>query len=272
MTPEIYEMLEDLDIHNCSNKCNYVLVSKNVENSIARKHAACLRGIDNYNYDQKYWNLFFVYNNTQGVEYNKNTFEYLNWVLNESIWSDVFLTKDPEEVYQKGVFSSTDFPVEFVVQANMVIRYIFEFNRNAKAFLRFKKYIPGILALILSADFQERNKLIIYRTVSNTNHVPFSYGTVSINKKIILNMLNNDRKYFEDTMKERTSYDCISNIWSSVEYEKYHYDSNRFSYPTIKHFIKSKGLFHEEKVEGLLEEYIEEYLQKILNNNNGLLP
>lgn len=75
---------------------------------------------------------------------------YLHWLLNDSPWSNVFLSKNVKETYRRGCIVRTNYPASFIIQALAIYRYVMEFPGRVESWYYINNIIRHpLLSLIL---------------------------------------------------------------------------------------------------------------------------
>lgn len=119
-------------------------------------------------------------------EFPESDIAYLNYCVNESPWSDVYMT-DVDDIIKKGGLYRTDMNNQFVLEAAYVLRNVYEGWKLAAAWYELAK--------------QGYNKTAALLFHSNPN---IYYGghrniwTINLGKKAGLALINNDRSSFEN--------------------------------------------------------------------------
>ena len=141
-------------------------------------------------------------------EYEKN---YIKWLVNDSVFNEVFYTKDIDEILNYGVIYNVKKSAQFVLCAASSLRYVYEMPHIVKFWDRFFKYMSGDKALIFAHMFREVSKKEYTRgNTGNTNHQWFKSDEFGLNefKQFVSNKHN---KLIP--MSKKTNYKGLVSPW-----------------------------------------------------------
>lgn len=159
--------------------------------------------------------------------------KYWDWLMNESFWSQAFITKDVEEARKLGVILRTDIPGNILMGAAIALRAPWEYfggdpGINVKVWNKFSRYFSEDLALYLSSEFKfhdEQEKFYCY-SPHNTPHWILDPKTMTkadvkrfLNRRVAVERKARDfRNYTRYSPycagPERTRITCLFNIAS----------------------------------------------------------
>ncbi len=145
----------------------------------------------------------------------KDEEKYLYWLMNFSPWQDAFLTKSPHKAYTKGIRFNVTYPVEYIVQAGILVRNITEYPTNMKLWNIFSQYINKTLAFILAinTDFFDEDKIIINQERMDVlGHQPFEPALIGRDE--ILFWLTNTLPPFTTSMRNKIKYGRLTKFWN----------------------------------------------------------
>lgn len=128
-----------------------------------------------------------------GKELSKEERLFISWTLNNSVWSENFVTKDVDKANTVGTISLCHFPGDFVVQGCMVLRCVVEKPSMAPTWYLLQKHCDPHLALLLAhqvyVDGEE------FKLAYIEGHTPFySYQNDGLSIK---RMINKDFSLFD---------------------------------------------------------------------------
>ena len=164
--------------------------------------------------------------------YLNKAITYLYWLVNDSIFSDVFVTKDPKEIISGGAIFHTHYPANFVVQAATAVRYIGEFSEIIKIWYKFKDYINKDAALFLAHSFSLSNKEYFFTDYIYNAH--YFMENKDLNRTVLRNFMN-----------KKLNQEYISMYYGKLNF-----------YPMMR-------LFREENKEGLRISINKKFINKI---------
>lgn len=103
----------------------------------------------------------------------ESAIKYIDWVINQSNFSQVFLTEDPEKVFTKGAVMTMHMPCHFNLYAGMALRYVSEYTDRLATWEFLKDYIEPHVAWLLIHSFVLRKNHITYSPL-NGSHAAFN--------------------------------------------------------------------------------------------------
>ena len=103
---------------------------------------------------------------------------YLQWLTQESAWQHAFLTKDTSEVLKLGMMFNVDLPAPYVIQANILLRYMSEQPQVIEHWNKLSAWVDPHIALWFShhIGIEDKNTFILQFNagIYNTNHSLFA--------------------------------------------------------------------------------------------------
>jgi hypothetical protein len=114
---------------------------------------------------------------------SKDECKYLNWVLNESAWAPVFLTKNPKNVFKMGASYDVTYPARYVVQGAILTRYVAEYPDIPEMWNKLVGYrVDPHIALILAHALQELcpDSFRIEKNRAGSGHHAFDIRSIGI--------------------------------------------------------------------------------------------
>ena len=107
---------------------------------------------------------------------------FLQWLLNDSLYARVFVTKDPWAAWEKGIICHMNWPAVFVLQACAIARYPKELPDIVRWWYRLAKVIDKHAALIfahhLRDDDHQPQQFYIHCDMKVTNTFFATSGTM----------------------------------------------------------------------------------------------
>jgi len=144
-----------------------------------RLSMVCLRQISLYKKAEHY--IDFVFENCKDRKFTKVETTYLNWLLHKSIWKHAFLTKKMSELNNLGMVFDTNLPAEYIIQANLFLRYVKEHQNLIKRWYHIKSYCNPYISLWLSHHIRKETtttfSLGTEIGMTNSNHSTFTRRT-----------------------------------------------------------------------------------------------
>jgi hypothetical protein len=123
---------------------------------------------------------------------------FLEWLLNESIYARVFVTKDAREAWYDGIICTMNYPAVLVLQACAIARYPKELPEIVRWWYRLAKHIDKHAALILAHYLQHNNadpNTYLWTDVKITNAF-FDPGQIGVQE--LTRMVNGDLSNLTD--------------------------------------------------------------------------
>ena len=114
---------------------------------------------------------------------SKDECKYLKWMLNESAWAPVFLTKNPKNVFKMGASYDVTCPARYVVQGAILIRYIAEYPDIPRMWNKMMQYeVDPHIALVLAHALQELcpDSFRIEKNRAGSGHHAFDIRSIGI--------------------------------------------------------------------------------------------
>lgn len=146
----------------------------------------------------------------------EGTLEYIDFILNRSAWSDAFVTKDADEVVDRGSVLRTDMDVRYILTAAMLFRYIYEIPAHVPKWLSIKDHVDPSVAILFTHCLQvgKDNRIEVWK-VGDGHRILSGYD---VTKQRVWNVMH---KQYDDgekrpTMAENSSYTGLRKIWSYV--------------------------------------------------------
>ena len=160
----------------------------------------------------------FIVHCSSGYEATPNKVRFISWLVNDSIWADAFITKDVEHIITRGCELRVDLPVQFVMQAAILTRYIRypgDGRINSWCFMVDQGFHP-IIALWFTHWYAINNgNIITYHNIDA--HDMMWTQTHLISKDQIQRMLDNNREMFKNCIPfsiANGKYKPLCNCWT----------------------------------------------------------
>lgn len=197
---------------------------------------AQLNEAEGFDFDNevKYVINFYHYPH-EGISREKQL-RYINWLINESPYADVFIVKDPEEVIDRFYTCRVDVPANMLVGALVCGRFLSE-EKNNNAFpvwyrlATLRKDLNAAFAFSHVFRASSARTLFPIKLVSGEDYhnlICFSQASVDT----VRNFVTDNKTNLEPNFNECWSYNRIENLWEvgiSDEYNGYH-DRSFFNY------------------------------------------
>ncbi len=141
--------------------------------------------------------------------------DYLHWLANESVFSSLFITKDPHEIFTIGTIFNTNAPAQVLISAAISVRYVFEYRHIPFAFQYFREHMSGEAALIFSHMIWkvEDGKSMKFRQDWGDNHTWASSGRFGI--EALKNFVAKNTNYMDKLplFTKNTDYGDLTCPW-----------------------------------------------------------
>lgn len=140
---------------------------------------------------------------------------FIHWLVNESNWKDVFLSKDAEDILDRGYVARVDGPINFLVNALIATRFPTE------------KYCVGfdrrwlVFQELLAAGLNYNEAFLfahIYNTVNQSSLYPITFSPLSTGHNS-LRMSPFNKTYFNNFLRNRPQNLSNLVLSRSVGYE-----------------------------------------------------
>ena len=203
---------------------------------------------------------------------------YVDWIINKSVWSLAFETKDPEEMLRHGSVFNTDYPAQFVVQAACSLRYLGEYPAIVYNWAKFSPHCDGHIALMLAHGFRKVDNRSFSFSHWTGGHT--MYGSKALTWDGVQRQINHDFSLMSELvpMSESSRYAGMTGIWSKNakndqwgmprDYKGHVEDRNHLSdnhaVDVNQGFTSSLGVRVEQK--GNLYDRAEEIIPKVVHN------
>lgn len=169
--------------------------------------------------------LYFVdwanslYDPKDGIS-EKKALEYVKWAATQSVWRRAFVTKNPEQLISGPSIFNTAHPIRFVVQAAMMLRYIYEKQPIIAMWFRLKEYVDKHAAFYLAHQVAPQyDHANIYVRLGNDGHNMFDKDRD--NAIVLHSLVTRDfsfMKKMHSTYKKAYGYRNLESIWGPKEY------------------------------------------------------
>ncbi len=201
---------------------------------------------------------------------------YINWLVNDSNWAEVFVDKDPERIMRLGYLVDANHPSNFIASAFVASRFLTEsYSGAASLKLRHKVY-DRLLSLgctrneafIFAHMYTPETEFSLYPVVPmlfNTGHTPFSYnGLTQIATK---NFLTNTKAHLnKGTIAGGFGYpsNSISRVWGEPPtYEDKFWQTVRGLQPKKVTKSVDHNIFRKIKLDGMAYSSDEDFMSVI---------
>ena len=170
--------------------------------------------------------------------------EYINYVLNKSYWRHPFVTKDPEEVFNKGVIIKTNYPTRYCLSASIAIRFVKEWPDRVHTWNKINSLVNhGDLALMLAHRFLYNQRTdTLAKSDGPRNHPMLTrYPGDRIIRAVVegdYNWLEKEKKFSMDGQYRGLTIDMPGGEMSKFSCP----DMEDLSYPVARHFNNTLGL------------------------------
>lgn len=250
----LFEKLADVD--NSSFKCvDYALVTAEGDVTAWFGQGCFVRLVKGSYHGEP--PVYFVTNpglryweeNPRTEEYKALHRKYGKWLANKSVFADAFITKDPDILMTKGAIFRTDFPFQYVIQAAIAHRYIYEKTRNIKAWQALRDEFGGNRAFFLShwycpaEDAIGPDNIKYYRIppgmwwpVNGNDSINTTFDYTDMDKGRYLRFINNNRSEFQyfKSFRDRPYGKGFADIWGPKTGERLSVrDKDRLSGSTV---------------------------------------
>lgn len=255
----------------------YGLLDKN-DNFFYREACTCFNGLKIhperfYEYRQKKikLNKIIIDHRTCNIFVTKDdALIYINWLVNESPYSEVFISKDPHWIYDNVWIVDPHFPANVVVGACILTRFTSETWESTKGMAKLMMHLIKLgvdpnLSHIFSYLFKSYADKIkeVFPVYSHKQPDHVAIYPWKCGKDFILNFINNNRLLEDNNYNEILNYkgSDLYEIWGREVIE----DERMLTWALKVDCVKSKkfdlNIFRELKTKG-------EYSGKIIINND----
>ena len=207
--------------------------------------------------------VYFVDRPLFPKEMSKNQWEYLNFIINFSAWSDAHLLKDPDLVYKYGSVLDANLPAQYIINAATLIRSIDEKEYIVENWALLKDHINPDAAIALSYVFNIVFNNSLERGYHNSGHMVFTGNDITPN--LIWNVMKHNFKTNRGPMNKNTNYSGLADIWK----HKNPYSGKNLCLNVKMDQIELNTLGLPFKIMNIEKDDIPEYLTKIMNLNFG---
>jgi len=216
----------------------------------------------------------FVVHLSSAININDNRLRFISWLVNDSIWKDAYITRDPEHIILKGCELDVNLPVQFVMQAAILTRYIrYPGDHRIDTWcMMVDRGIHPIIALWFTHWYSNYAKHYIIPYNNTDAHDMMHTYTYSVNKQQIQRMLDNNRELFSKCDKFSVAngiYAPLNKCWTT---ELLIYDYNGRSNP-VRNAIEDlpRGQNIVGRVSSAFKDPLELYT-KFISDNNLVIP
>lgn len=149
----------------------------------------------------------------------KDALEFAKWAANASVWRNAFVVKDAKKLLSAPAIYNTAHPIRFVVQAAIMMRYIYEKQPIIQMWVKLKKHVhPSAafyLAQFITTYWKNPN---IYVHAGGSGHGMFDSG--DCNEPIVLHsLMKRDFSFMKgmhSTYEKAWGYRTLDKIWGPV--------------------------------------------------------
>lgn len=142
--------------------------------------------------------------------------DYLTWLLNESVFANVFVTKDAVEAHKDGIICHTHYPAAFMLSACAYARYTKELPGIVRFWASLRNVIDPHAALVFAHFFREYKdkQYYIEPSVSVINTV---FDPNQMGKQELTRMVNKDLRCLQGRpfSEQQGPYKEFTHIWRS---------------------------------------------------------
>lgn len=139
---------------------------------------------------------------------------YINWLINDSPYSEAFLTKDALDCIKNSFVLRTDIPNNLLVGALIATRYVSESPGPADRITVWNKFVdmgmPPNIAFLFCHLFKMNDKGVTSFQAMSDGH---SALTVNVDWDYIVNFVNGIKKYPGENYNNTFSYTGVSTLW-----------------------------------------------------------
>lgn len=160
------------------------------------------------------------------------TLPYLEWAAHHSPWSGCFITKDPEEIWRNGCIFSTDFSGHYVLQAAIVLRYLYDYPNNVAAWFQMKDHMDPSEAFILCHWFGYQGADVYSQIIAGYGHCIWEWRPT---KELLTAMLSKDRS--KGVQEKFSSFFPLMKAWGMPPWGLH----NKFTFTNLTTETRGKG-------------------------------
>lgn len=168
---------------------------------------------------------------------------YIDYLVNHSVFKDVFVTKDPKEILSKGTIMSGHMPLRFLMMAGMSLRSVFEGYQIVRAFKQLSGCAPIEAAFMFSHFLYYANKQLALNPGGATHHwvdsgdIGKDHYTRFVNRDFSVAVEGKQAPFYQKT----ADYSGIASFWGGEAVKGF--VKNPLVFPT--HLFKtSSGQWH----------------------------
>jgi hypothetical protein len=167
---------------------------------------------------------------------------YLDWLVNRSVFKDVFISRDAPTILKNGFLVRTDMSTRFTIQAMIAARYVWELPKMVKDWMEFSKHTDEMLALLLIHFFQIEGEQLRKRTgyKENPNHWFFNKDV-----RVARAMLKGEAEGAAKDTKINVNghYSNMNMIWEATTWRHAFHDEtgHGVKFPPPQTLIEKKG-------------------------------
>lgn len=256
LSKEEQKQIADFAERSCKNKDanSYFAVLKK-DNSLSKEsRGPCHAGLQIY--DESAKNVKYILSSIQRPLYKKEEWmPFLNWLLNKSVYSQIFILNDPEEVFKYGLVIDPNHNSNLIFSAIFASRFFTE-SHSPEVSERFRLYLifknAGATeeeALILAHCFYKKGEKLIFSELSS-GHAMFSSGKTF---DYIYNWLNKTPKtnLKRDFYSENGTFYGVCAMWGpTVNYHDNENGIRQVFHNLLKEEkVKNSNIFYKEPVD-----------------------